>query len=196
MFRNPGAARTEVGRVCIPDVRRAVHRGLSLTEGVLAKASAVRPRATPQTQKKGTHKQHGHRVDNAYTLRGVRHDTQPHAVTHVSQQHAVRTHKHADARVTARTVQCLLKRCCCGRVGRSVRPLAPRPPSSVRLLDVPALRLSFRTSWRQSSLPSPIALFLCFSPTVRGLATPSAMVGLQRDGDHIACVIQRLPHQG
>ena len=30
---------------------------------------------------------------------------------HVSQQHAVRTHKHADARVMARTVQCLLKRC-------------------------------------------------------------------------------------
>ena len=132
MARDPGAARTEVGRVCIPDVRRAVHRGLSLREGMLAKASAVRPRATPQTQKKGTHKQHGHRADNTHTLRGVRHDTQPHAVTHVSQQHAVRTHKHADARVTARTVQWLLKRCCCGRVGRSVRPLAPRRPSSGR----------------------------------------------------------------
>ena len=38
--------------MCILNVRRAVHRGLSLREGVLAKASAVRPRATPRTQKR------------------------------------------------------------------------------------------------------------------------------------------------
>ena len=49
--RDPGTAHIAVGRVCILNVRRAVHRGLSLREGVLAKASAVRPRATPRTQK-------------------------------------------------------------------------------------------------------------------------------------------------
>ena len=117
--RDPGIAHTGVGGVCILNVQRAVHRGLSFREGVLAQASAVRPRATPWTRKGNTHKQHGHRADNTHTLRGVRHDTQPHAVTHVSQQHAVRTHKHADARVTARTVQCLLKRC----------PPPPRSPT-------------------------------------------------------------------
>ena len=53
MARDPGTAHTGVGGVCILNVRRAVHRGLSLGEGVLA-----------------------------HTLRGVRHDTQPHAVTH------------------------------------------------------------------------------------------------------------------
>ena len=37
--------------MCILNVWRAVHRGLSLKEGVLAKASAVRPRAAPRTQK-------------------------------------------------------------------------------------------------------------------------------------------------
>ena len=172
------------------------------------KGSAVRPRAVPQTQKR-VHRHNGHRADNTHTLRSVRHDTQSHAVTHVSQQHAVRTHKHADARVTARTVQCLLKRCCCGRVARSVCPLAPRRPSSGRLLDVPALRLSFRTSWRQSSLPSPMAQRPTVPPSLsstisfpvfllhgRELAIPSAMVGLQRDGHDIACVTQRLSHQG
>ena len=172
---------------------------------MLAKATAVRPRAVPQTQKR-VHRHNGHRADNTHTLRGVRHDTQPHAVTHVSQQHAVRTHKHADARVTARTVQCLLKRCCCSRVGRSECPLAPRRPSSGRLLDVLALRLSFsRTFWRWSSLPSLMAQRPTVPPSLssavsspvflpygEGLATPSAMVGLQRDGHDIACVTRRL----
>ena len=50
--RNPGTSHTGVGCVCILNVRRAVHRGPSLREGVLAKASAVRPRAMPQTQKR------------------------------------------------------------------------------------------------------------------------------------------------
>ena len=51
--RDPGIARTEVvGSVC-PVMRR--NRGISLTEGVLAKASAVRPRATPRPCKKDTH---------------------------------------------------------------------------------------------------------------------------------------------
>ena len=121
---------------------------------------------------KRVHRHNGHRADNTHTLRGVRHDTQPHAVTRVSQQHAVRTHKHADARVTARKVQCLLKRCCCGRVG----------PSSGRLLDVPALRLSFSRllggsqvcprPWRNGRRfhrHSPrLSLFLFSSPTGRG----------------------------
>ena len=44
--RDPGPARTEVGRVCVRSVRRGANRGLSLWEGVLAKAIAVRPRAT------------------------------------------------------------------------------------------------------------------------------------------------------
>ena len=81
--------------MCILNVQRAVHRGLSLGEGVLAKASAVRPRATPQTQKKGTRKQHGHRAHNTHTLRGVRHDTQPHAVTHTFIHSYIHTFIHS-----------------------------------------------------------------------------------------------------
>ena len=50
--------------------------------------------------KNGTHKQHGHRADNTHTLRGVRHDTQPHAVTHVQSV----THHTESA---ARRVQCV-----------------------------------------------------------------------------------------
>ena len=67
--------------MCIPDVRRAVHQGFSLREGVLVKASAVSLRAMPQT--KGTHRHNGHRVDNTHILGGARHDTQPHVVTHL-----------------------------------------------------------------------------------------------------------------
>ena len=52
--------------MCILNVRRAVHRGLSLREGVLARASAERPRATPRTQKKGTHR---HTTDTEQTTR-------------------------------------------------------------------------------------------------------------------------------
>ena len=138
-----------------PDVRRAVHRGLSLREGMLAKASAVRPRAVPQTQKRV----HTHNTDTEQTTRthcavyattrnrtlslthsyihtfihsyihtfmhsyiqrfihskirtlrqGRQERVSPtllihsyiltfiHSHIHVSQQHAVRTHMHADA---------------------------------------------------------------------------------------------------
>ena len=111
--------------MCILSVRRAVHRGLSPWGRRGGKGQCGETSCNAPDAKKGTHKQHGHRSDNTHTLRGVRHDTQAHAVTHtfihshihtfthsyihVSQQHAVRTRKHADARVTARTVQCLLK---------------------------------------------------------------------------------------
>ena len=55
--------------------------------------------------KKGTHRHSGHRADNTHTHCAVC-DMQPHAVTHVSQPHAVRTHQHADARVTAARFCC------------------------------------------------------------------------------------------
>ena len=111
MARDPGTARTEVGRVCVLDVwrvgePRSLPWGRRAGKGHCGETSYNAPDA-----KKGTHRHDGHQADNTHTLRGVRHDAQPHAVTHVSQQQAVRTHKHADARVTARTVQCLLKRC-------------------------------------------------------------------------------------
>ena len=47
--RDSGTALTVVGGVCILDVGCFLHWGLSLWAGVLAKASAVRPRATHQT---------------------------------------------------------------------------------------------------------------------------------------------------
>ena len=58
-----------------------------------------------------------------------------HSYIHVSQQHAVRTHKHADARVAARTVQCLLKRCSCA-------PYCTVFPSRSLLCVPPLLRLT------------------------------------------------------
>ena len=49
--------------------------GLSLREGVLAKASAVRPRATPPCNEKDTHRHNGHLADNTHSLRVLRNRT-------------------------------------------------------------------------------------------------------------------------
>ena len=49
---------------------------------------------------------------------------------HVSQPHAVRTHRDADARVTARTVQCLLKTRRCGHHPTWVCPGPPHASSA------------------------------------------------------------------
>ena len=45
--------------MCVQGVRRVAKRGVSLWEGVLARANAMRPRATPWTQKKDTRILHG-----------------------------------------------------------------------------------------------------------------------------------------
>ena len=60
--------RTEVGGVCVRVVRRAANRGLSVKEGVLARASAMRPRATFRTLK--GHRHNGHEK-TTHTLRCV-----------------------------------------------------------------------------------------------------------------------------
>ena len=109
---------------CVSCHTAAANRGLSRREGVLAKASAVRPRA-----KKGHTHTRTSRADNTHTLRGVRHDTQPHAVTHVSQQHAVRAQAAdtSDGTHGAVSAQTLLLRQ--GRQEQKVCPLTPRRPS-------------------------------------------------------------------
>ena len=56
---------------CVSCHAAAANRGLSLREGVLAKASAVRPRATPRPCKKDTHTPHGQQADTPRTLHGV-----------------------------------------------------------------------------------------------------------------------------
>ena len=55
--------------VCVQSVGRGANRGLSLREGVLAKASAVRPRATPRTFK--GHTDTTDTEQTTHTLRGV-----------------------------------------------------------------------------------------------------------------------------
>ena len=47
----------------------------------------------PDTKRAHTH--NGHRADNAHTLRGVRHDTQPHAVTHTFIHSYIHTFIHS-----------------------------------------------------------------------------------------------------
>ena len=77
--RDPGPARTEVGGMCVQRVRRGANRGLSIGEGVLASASAVRPRATPHTQQG-----HTDTTDTEQTrhTRSALCAAQPHAVSH------------------------------------------------------------------------------------------------------------------
>ena len=56
--------------------------------------------------------------------------------------------------------------CCCGRVGRSVCPLAPRRPSLGRLVDVPSLRFFFLRDYLDA-----MALASGFVASLAGIAS-------------------------
>ena len=90
--QDPGPERTELGCVCVCSrgVRRAANRGLSLGEGVLAKASAVRPLATPSHERE-THT----RTTGRHRTHSARCPARPHAVTRVFVHSCIRTFIHS-----------------------------------------------------------------------------------------------------
>ena len=94
--------RTQELGVCVLDVLRAVHQGLSLREGVLAKASAVRPRATPRSQKGHTQTQRTPSRQHAHSARcTTRHATaRRHSYIHTMYKNMY-MHKNIHARIHA-----------------------------------------------------------------------------------------------
>ena len=143
--RDPGTAHTGVGGVCILNVRRAVHRGLSFREGVLAQASAVRPRATPRTQKGHTHYTDTEQTTRThcavYATTRNRTPSLNHSVTqslsHSPHTHsrALVSHVHLCRTRSTRTQQCTLTLHVCVRSRRLVLrvPASPSPPAEAFL---------------------------------------------------------------